>query len=243
MSGRIEVVVADREQAGAEAARRILDRARRGGLRRLGVATGGSAEPVYAALRADADAVALLRETTAYALDEYAGLAADHPDSYRATLMRQYASPMGLSPDRLRVPDGSAADLEAEAARYDAEIAAHGGVDLQILGIGGNGHIAFNEPGAPLDGRTHVQMLSESTRADNARFFESQDEVPTHAITQGIGTIMSADEIVMLAFGAGKAAAVRDALRGPVTPAVPASALQRHARVTLIADGDALALL
>jgi glucosamine-6-phosphate deaminase len=234
------IVVLGREEAGAFAAGRILERARDGRLRRLGVATGGSAEPVYAALRAQPEAAGLLGGATAYALDEYVGLSGTHPQSYQATLRREYLEPLGLPPEGLRVPDGAAADPHDEAARFDAELTAAGGVDLQILGIGSNGHIAFNEPGSDLAGRTRVQELSEQTRTDNARFFGARRDVPTHAITQGVGTILSADEILLLAFGTTKARALHAALTGPISSDVPASALQHHPRVTVLADPDAV---
>lgn len=235
--------VVGREDAGAFAADRILSRAAVGTLSALGVATGSSAEPVYAALAPHPDAGRLLAGTTAYALDEYVGLGPDHPDSYRATLTRQYVAPLGLDPARLRTPDGAAADPDAEAARYEAELRARGGVDLQLLGIGANGHIGFNEPGADLAGGAHVVTLAERTRRDNARFFARPDLVPHRALTQGIGTILRATEIVLLAFGEAKADALARALEGPRTAAVPASVLPGHPAVTVLADAAAASRL
>ncbi|WP_308798566.1 glucosamine-6-phosphate deaminase [Agromyces silvae] len=235
MSGvRIEILA--RAEAGRFAAERIVERARSGRLRTLGVATGSSAEPVYEALVRLPGARAALAGVTAYALDEYVGLADTDANSYRTTLERQFTQPLGLTSAALRVPDGTALDPRAEAGRYERELAERGGADLQLLGIGSNGHIAFNEPGADLDGRTHVVELTAQTRADNARFFTEPGAVPTLAITQGVGTIMSADELLLLAFGPEKADALHAALTGPVTSAVPASAVQAHRRVTVLAD-------
>ena len=132
---------------------------------------------------------------------------------------------------------------EASCADYEAAIREAGGVDLQLLGIGSTGHIGFNEPGSAFDSRTRVTELAESTRRDNARFFDSIDDVPTHAATQGIGTILEARQLVLLAFGESKAQAVARAVEGPVTEALPASALQLHPRATIVIDEAAASLL
>jgi glucosamine-6-phosphate deaminase len=136
-----------------------------------------------------------------------------------------------------------AASVAQDPSRYDEQISAAGGVGLQLLGIGGNGHIGFNEPGSPLDGGTRLITLDERTRQDNARFFPSLAQVPTRAVTQGIGTIMRARRLVLLAFGQQKAAPLAAALAGPVTPRVPASAVQHHPDVIVLADADAASLL
>jgi glucosamine-6-phosphate deaminase len=152
--------------------------------------------------------------------------------------------PLGLDATRVHVPEGAAADPAQAAARYEAAIAAAGGVDLQILGIGANGHIGFNEPGSPADSRTRVVELAPRTVADNARFFDGDaGRVPTHALTQGIGTILDAREIVLIAWGESKADAVARAVEGPQTADLPASFLQRHDRVTLVLDDAAAAKL
>ena len=151
--------------------------------------------------------------------------------------------PLGLDPQLVRVPDGSAEADEASCADYEAAIREAGGVDLQLLGIGSTGHIGFNEPGSAFDSRTRVTELAESTRRDNARFFDSIDDVPTHAATQGIGTILEARQLVLLAFGESKAQAVARAVEGPVTEALPASALQLHPRATIVIDEAAASLL
>ena len=196
----------------------------------LGVATGGTPLPVYRALARgsrDFSAVRLV------ALDEYVGLPAGHPASYAAYVDREIAVPLGIPPDQVLVPQGSGAEVERR-------ISGLGGVDLQLLGIGRNGHLAFNEPGSALDSRSRVVELTESTRHDNAAY---ADPVPTHALTQGIGTILEARRLVLLATGAVKAEAVAAALTGPVTTACPASVVQRHPRVTVVLDEAAASLV
>ena len=201
----------------------------------LGVATGSSPLSLYRALARRRDELPPLR---AFALDEYLGLPPGHPESYAEVVRREIAEPLGLDAGRVSVPDGSATDPERAAADYEAAISAAGGVDVQILGIGNNGHLAFNEPGSALESRTRVVRLEESTRQANARFFSCLEEVPTHALTQGLGTIRAARSLVLLASGNAKAEALAAALQGPVTADVPASVLQLHPDVTiLLADG------
>ncbi len=208
----------------------------------LGLATGGSVAGLYAELirrhREEGLSFAAVR---AFLLDEYLGLPADHPQAYRNAIRRLLADHIDFAPGAVAGPDAAAADLQAECARYDALLAA--GVDLQILGIGRNGHIAFNEPGSPLTGTTRVVTISEQTRRDNARFFTDPVDVPHRAITQGIGTIRRAAHLLLVATGESKAPALRAALEGPVTSAVPASALQLHPQVTVVADRAAVAAL
>ena len=151
---------------------------------------------------------------TAFALDEYVGLPGDHPESYRSVIRREVTEPLGLDPARVHVPDGDEATIETAGARYEAALAANGGVDLQLLGIGTDGHVGFNEPGSSLASSTRIKTLTAQTRADNARFFDSPEQVPTHCITQGIGTILRAGHLVLLAFGEGKAPIIREAVEG-----------------------------
>ena len=204
----------------------------------LGVATGSSPLALYASLircRAEGLRTEGLR---LFALDEYVGLASDDPRSYAAYVRSVIAEPLGIPAENVRVPNGS---TEADGAAYERAIAAAGGVDLQIVGIGRNGHIGFNEPGSDATTRTRVVELDESTRRANAEHFDGDlAQVPTHAMTQGVGTILSARRIVLVASGAAKAAALRAALTGPVTADNPASFLQRHPDVTVVADSDAL---
>ena len=197
----------------------------------LGVATGATPLPVYRALaRASGD----FSGVRLVALDEYVGLPAGHPASYSAYVEGEIAVPLGLPAAHVVVPQGSGVALELR-------IAALGGVDLQLLGIGRNGHLAFNEPGSPLDSRTRVVALTETTRRDNAAYIDAS--VPTRAITQGLGTILEARHLVLIATGAAKAVAVAAALSGPVTPDCPASVVQRHPRVTVVLDAAAASAL
>ncbi|WP_136706177.1 glucosamine-6-phosphate deaminase [Agromyces sp. H66] len=210
----------------------------------LGVATGSSPEPVYEALTARATAGTFrVERLRAFALDEYVGLPEDHPERYRNVLLRAFADPLGVPADRVAVPGGAGADPSAAAAEYERAIQRAGGIDLQLLGIGRNGHIGFNEPGSDFRSATRVVELAPSTRAANARFFADIDEVPRHSISQGLGTIMRARAAVLIASGAEKAAAVAEALTGPVSTELPASVLQRHPRLSVYLDGDAAGLL
>ena len=227
------VVLDDADAVGAHAAGLVLRSVEQDPQFVLGVATGATPLPVYRALaRASGDfsAVRLV------ALDEYVGLPAGHPASFAAYVERELAVPLGIPPEHVVVPRGSAGtDLEGRIADL-------GGVDLQLLGIGRNGHLAFNEPGSPLDSRSRVVALSETTRRDNARSF-GDEPVPTHALTQGLGTILEARQLLLLAIGAAKAEAVAAALTGPVTPDCPASVVQRHPRVTVVLDRAAASAL
>lgn len=241
------VIVPSAAAGGSLVAEAIVELVRRRADAVLGLATGSSPLPVYEALRPHA---ALLRDVRGVALDEYVGLPAGHPQSYRAVIEREVIAPLGLDPARVRVPGDDLAvgpGLEASLAeagdRYEAAIAAVGGVDLQLLGIGATGHIGFNEPGSSFASRTRVKTLTEQTRRDNARFFDHPDAVPMHCITQGLGTILAARHLVLLAFGAAKAAAVAAAVEGPVTASLPASAIQLHGHVTVVVDESAAAQL
>jgi glucosamine-6-phosphate deaminase len=239
----LRLVVADRVAASRQAARLLADELA-SPRPVLGLATGSSVELAYGELAtlvaADPALRAGIRRAQGFALDEYVGLPAGDPNSYLATLRREVATPIGLPLDRLHVPPASTAE---DLSVYDRQISAAGGVAVQLLGIGGNGHIGFNEPGSPLDAGTRLITLDERTRRDNARFFASLAQVPTQAVTQGIGTILQARRLVLLAFGKQKAQALAAALAGPVTPRVPASALQRHPDVIVLADADAASLL
>jgi len=203
----------------------------------LGLATGSSPLAIYAALAAHVrDGSLDTSRVSGFALDEYVGIPAEHPESYAAVIQREVTGPLHLDPDRVHVPDGRAADLEAACERYEEAIRAAGGVDLQILGIGANGHVGFNEPTSSFASRTRIKTLTERTRADNARFFDSADDVPTHCLTQGLGTISDARELLLVAQGPQKAAAVAAAVEGPLTSVCPASVLQLHRRVTVMVD-------
>ncbi|WP_375399571.1 glucosamine-6-phosphate deaminase [uncultured Amnibacterium sp.] len=239
------MIVPDRESVGQAAAARIRRVIRGDPAASLGLATGSSPLTAYAALASLVETGDLdLTEATAFALDEYVGLLPHSEHSYAATLLREVIRPLRMDPERIHVPDGSATDLQAACARFEEAIRRAGGIDLQILGIGANGHIGFNEPTSSLSSRTRIKTLAPRTRADNARFFDGDlGRVPTHCLTQGLGTIREATEIVLVAHGAEKAAAVAAAVEGPLTAMVPASALQLHAQTTVILDRAAASRL
>ena len=208
----------------------------------LGLATGSTPLGLYEELvRRHREEGLDFSQVTTFNLDEYWGLAADHPASYHYFMQQNLFAHINVRPEAIHIPSGVAANIEEECARYEAAIRQAGGIDLQILGIGRNGHIGFNEPGTPFDSRTHIVDLAEDTRRANARFFNSIDEVPRHAVTMGIATIVEAREILLLASGAEKAWAVAQTLEGEVTPAVPASVLQKHPRAIVVADRVAAA--
>ena len=209
----------------------------------IGLATGSSPVPVYEGWSRVARARGLSMEhVQCFALDEYCGLPHDHPESYHSVIKRDATEVIGLNPSLVRVPEGLG-DVAQNAVEYDEAISSAGGIDLQILGIGRNGHLGFNEPGSPFDSRTREIDLMPETISDNARFFDHITEVPTRAITQGLGTILDAREIVVVATGAAKAPAVAAALNGPLSLDLPASVLRNHAQVTWYLDADAASLL
>lgn len=209
----------------------------------LGLATGRTMRPVYAALARRLREEGLsLAGVRAFALDEYVGVGRDDPRSFRTFLARHVLEATDLPAASLAVPDGLAADPEAEAGRYEAAVREAGGLDLQLLGIGRNGHLGFNEPGAPLGGPCHVQRLAEETLAANREALAAGEAPPPRAaITLGLGSILAARACLLVASGAAKAAAVAAAVEGPVTERVPASVLQRHPDATVLLDAAAAA--
>jgi len=211
----------------------------------LGVATGSSPLSVYAELaRRHVDEGLSFAHATAFLLDEYVGLPVDHPERYATVIGRDLASRVDLPVSAVHSPDGLATDLPEACRRYERAIAAAGGVDLQLLGIGTDGHVAFNEPTSSLASRTRIKTLTEQTRRDNARFFGGDlAAVPRHVLTQGLGTIMQARHIVMVAVGAAKAEAVRQMVEGAVSARWPATVLQHHPHITLLVDDGAAATL
>ena len=180
------------------------------------------------------------KDASSFNLDEYVGLDGTHDQSYRYFMDHNLFDHIDIDKSRTRVPSGI--DVSDPAA-YDKEIAAAGGVDLQLLGIGNNGHIGFNEPGTPFGSLTHIVELTESTREANKRFFKSIEEVPTHAVTMGVKTVMQARSIILMAIGPAKAPIMKEMLQGPVTEKVPASVLQLHPDVTVYMDYEAAKLL
>jgi glucosamine-6-phosphate deaminase len=210
----------------------------------LGLATGSSPLPVYdeLAARHERDGLDFSR-ASGFALDEYVGLPPSHPESYREVVRREFTNRVNIRPENVHGPDGAAADIPAACRAYEEAIAAAGGVDLQILGVGTDGHIAFNEPGSSFASRTRIKSLIEQTRRDNARFFSSLADVPHHVLTQGLGTIMEARHVILLATGAQKAQAVREFVEGPVAAICPASILQFHPHATVLLDEAAASAL
>lgn len=211
----------------------------------LGLATGSSPLAVYDELaRRHRDEGLSFSGARGFMLDEYVGLAADHPERYRNVIEREIASRVDFAPDAVQGPDGLAADVVAACDAYERAIVEAGGIDLQILGIGTDGHIGFNEPGSSLASRTRIKTLTRQTRQDNARFFDGDvEQVPTHCLTQGLGTIMAARHLVLLATGRGKAEAVHQLVEGPVSAMWPATILQHHPHVTVLVDDAAASRL
>jgi glucosamine-6-phosphate deaminase len=215
----------------------------------LGLATGSTPLPAYRELirRHEAGTGPSYAAVTCFNLDEYVGLPAPdgevHAQSYRATIARELTDRLGIRPDQVNGPDPRPDGLPTAGERYEALIAKVGGVDVQFLGIGSDGHLAFNEPGSSLVSRTRIKTLTAQTRKDNARFFGSLDEVPNHVLTQGLGTILEARHLLLIATGEGKAAAAAAAVEGPVSASCPASVLQMHPHVTVLLDEAAASRL
>lgn len=220
-----------------EAARLVADRLHRKPDLVLGLATGSTPLGLYRALiRMHKEEGLDFSKVTTFNLDEYIGLPPSHEQSYRRFMRESLFDHINLDQRFIHVPDGMANDIEAYCDWYEERIRQAGGIDLQILGIGANGHIAFNEPGSSLGSRTRIKTLTEQTVRDNARFFGSMDDVPRYAITMGIGTIMEARELLIIAAGESKADAVKAAVEGPITAMCPASICQMHRRAYFIID-------
>jgi glucosamine-6-phosphate deaminase len=204
----------------------------------LGFATGSSPLAIYHELVRLYQAGAVsFAHAVAFTLDEYVGIAADHPERYRNVIEREIGGRVDFAADAVRGPDGGAADIPAACQEYEAAIVAVGGVDLQLLGIGSDGHIAFNEPGSSLVSRTRIKTLTSQTIDDNARFFGGdRAAVPRHVLTQGLGTIMEARHVVLVATGRGKAEAIHHMVEGAVSALWPASILQFHPHATVLLD-------
>ena len=236
-----QVLVLPSQSAASIKAAEIFDQAIRQDPRIvLGLATGGTPVGCYRELvRRHREQGLDFSSVTTFNLDDYVGLPPDHPQSFRRFMQEQLFDQVNIDLARTHLPNGLAEDLATHAAAYEQAIRQAGGIGLQLLGIGHNGHIAFNEPGASLDCRTRVVQLTDSTIESNARFFDSADQVPRTGITVGIGTILEAKRIVMLATGSDKAEAVLLALEGPIHTDHPASLLRTHSAVTFVLDGAA----
>ena len=234
------VIVRNKEEMGKRAAALIAEQMRAKEHFVLGLATGSTPLPLYQELiRLNKARKLDFSTTVTFNLDEYVGVPTTHSQSYRRFMNENLFNHININKAATHVPDGMAKDPEAFCEAYEDLIASVGGIDYQVLGIGSNGHIAFNEPGSSLASRTRVVNLTQRTIKDNSRFFARVEDVPTRAISMGIGTILEAERIVMLTYGANKADAVAKALEGPVTATVPGSALQLHPKVTWVIVEDA----
>jgi glucosamine-6-phosphate deaminase len=223
------IITPDPAAASHLAARRIARLIREKPDAVLGLATGSTPVTLYKELiRMHREGGLDFSRVSTFNLDEYLGLAPDHAASYHRFMEENFFQGVNIPRGNIRLPDGLAKDVPAHCADYEQEIRDAGGIDLQVLGIGSDGHIGFNEHGSSLASRTRIKTLTERTREDNARFFDKLEDVPHHVITMGIGTIMESRSVVLLAFGAGKADAVAGAAEGPITASNPASILQMH---------------
>lgn len=211
----------------------------------LGLATGSSPLSVYDELvRRHEHNGLTFSNVRGFMLDEYVGLPESHPQSYRNVIDAEFVSRVDFREGAVQGPDGTAADLVAASSDYDRAIAEAGGIDLQILGIGTDGHVAFNEPGSSLSSRTRIKSLADQTRVDNARFFGGDvDQVPRHCLTQGLGTIMEARHLLLIATGGHKAEAVHQMVEGSISSMWPATVLQMHPHVTVLVDDPAASRL
>lgn len=238
------IIVGTDEEVGRIAAAKVAHLVNRRPDAVLGLATGTSPLASYAELARRVGAGELdCAAVSAFALDEYVGLPAEHPESYHSVIHREVVLPLGLNPSLVHVPDGNAGDVVGACEDFERQIREVGPVDLQILGIGANGHIGFNEPTSSFGSRTRIKTLTPTTRADNARFFDSPDDVPTHCLTQGLATIADARQLVLVAHGRPKAEAVAAMVEGPLSSLCPGSSLQLHPAATVIIDEAAAAKL
>lgn len=234
------IILKDAESVSKAAAALVADTVRCKPTAVLGLATGSTPIRLYAQLAAKHAAGNLdFSQVTTFNLDEYAGLPPDHEQSYHHFMQERLFKKINVPPEQTHIPDGLAEDIPAHCEAYEKAIQDAGGVDLQILGIGANGHVGFNEPTSSLVSRTRIKSLTKHTIDENARFFGGPDEVPRHVITMGVGTIMEARQVVMLAFGEKKARAVADMVEGPLSAYVPASMLQMHPKATIFLDEEA----
>jgi glucosamine-6-phosphate deaminase len=239
------VLKANAEELGREAARMVANAVRRNPALRLGLATGSTMLGMYQELvRLHREEKLDFSRLLTFNLDEYLGLPANHPQSFHFFMQQNFFSQVNVAPGNIHIPDGAIkSDYQQYCASYENSIRSAGGIDLQILGIGRNGHVGFNEPTSSLGSRTRLKVLSQETIEDNRKFFTAHEEIPQCAITMGIGTILEAKRILLLASGAPKATAIAKAIEGPLTASVTASALQLHPDVTFIVDREAGAQL
>ncbi|MBE6037544.1 MAG: glucosamine-6-phosphate deaminase [Clostridiales bacterium] len=239
----MKIFIGTQEEIAKKAAQRYVDLLKEKPNAILGHATGSTPLGLYAELiKLNKEGALTYKDVTSFNLDEYVGLDGSHDQSYRYFMNENLFNHIDIDLAKTFVPSGL--DTSAEtAANYDKAIEAAGGIDLQLLGIGNNGHIGFNEPNTPFGSCTHMVELTESTRQANKRFFNSIDEVPTHAVTMGIKTIMNAKSIILMAIGSAKAPVIKAIVEGEVTPEIPASVLQLHPNAEIYLDYEAAALL
>ena len=206
----------------------------------LGLATGSTPLLLYRELvRMHREEGLDFAQITTFNLDEYVGLAPDHPNSYNHFMHKHLFRLVNVNPANIHIPNGLTEDIPTSCEAYERTIRAAGGIDLQVLGIGGEGHIGFNEPTSSLASRTRIKTLTPKTLADNAKHFEDPNKQPHHVITMGIGTVLDSGRLLLLAFGKAKASTIAKSVEGPITSMVPASALQLHQKATVILDSDA----
>ena len=237
-------VFPDYEAISGRAAEIVTDQIRRKPDSVIGFATGSTPLGLYKGLIQNHTKHGLdFSKITTFNLDEYVRLSPDHDQSYHYFMRKNLFDYVNVTPARVHIPQGMADDVDAFCAWYERRIEQVGGIDLQILGIGGNGHIAFNEPGSSLGSRTRIKTLTQKTIEDNARFFDDPAQVPRYAITMGIGTIMDARKVLLLGSGAGKVNAIKATLEGPITAMVPATIVQLHRHAHILIDEAAAATL
>lgn len=238
------IEVKDYQEMSQVAADYLLSKVKSSNQLTLGLATGGTPQGLYEALINDhKQNRTSYQHVSSFNLDEYIGLSGKHPNSYYHYMNDHLFKHIDIDSKNTHIPSGKAVDLEKECEAYDEKIRLHGGIDLQILGIGSNGHIGFNEPGTSFDTNTHIVDLAQSTREANARYFDSMDEVPSQAITMGISSIMKSKEILLLVSGEAKQVAMKKLVEGEISENFPASILNRHEHITVIADKEALAMV
>jgi glucosamine-6-phosphate deaminase len=239
------IVAEDYDEMSKAAAKKVAELVRSKPTAVLGLATGSTPKGLYQEMiRMHKNEGLDFSKVTTFNLDEYIGLTPDHPESYNYYMRENLFNEINVDERFIHVPQGmldvnNIPAIEEFCRWYEEQIEKVGGIDLQILGIGVNGHIAFNEPGSSLGSRTRVKTLTDTTRLDNSQFFKSVEEVPKYAITMGVGTIMEAKELLLLANGRAKANAIRTTVEGPITAMVPATIVQMHAKATLIVDKEA----
>lgn len=236
----MEIIVQPDPDAASRVAARLI--ARRVGEKPdavLGMATGSTPLSLYRELiRIHREEGLDFSRVTTFNLDEYIGLPPDHPQSYHQYMQENVFAHLNIPEEQIHLPDGMTRDVPGFCAEYEERIRKAGGIDVQILGIGSDGHVGFNEPTSSLASRTRIKTLTPETLEDNARFFDSPEQQPHHVITMGIGTILDARQVVMLAFGEKKADAVAGMVEGPITASLPASALQFHTRTHVFLDEE-----